>query len=758
MRMKSCLVVVLSILVMACGGGGGGSNASGSTPALPAPDTLTVAESGVDQITLSWLPPNVSFNGYELEGRIGTDAFQKLHQGLIPNTYTGLILNFLPTAPDNTTYAFRLRAVQGTNFSPYSNVASYMRGPNAPGQPTATYDWGSATVHLAWDRNTSGSDGLRIERAECTQYGSITGTWTDLPIADPLASAYADTSASRDLYYAYRITNLAGTRVSQPSLASSPVYTGLAPISWMSAYFDSAQGGVLISWGSTTPIQADGVRLERCDSDASGIPLGNWTDVATPSGYLTTFLDKNIQEGGRYSYRVSALYGTTATSPCTMPGSVSIPMLPPVNLQVSARAGGLQLVWQNQSSIASEVVIRRLPYSGAYSDIAILSPSTASYLDPVTTLGYYTYTVVAKNGTQEAPSSSVTAATLNPPGSLALAATKLDLPPASDAALRPSGSWAFASTSPLGILSNNDSWPATFPGDAGRWADPLVQVDRLGWPHMVYATASTYGTASSLVHRWYDGTAWRSEILASATIPSTSANQGWTYRLDSTGTPHVILDHVTADQPYGGATASLSYVHKVNGAWVEESLASLTPSVYNVGSFHLSLDDSDSPHILLGNWSTAIDYVRTGPGAWSSTSIPAASISAGWYDYLDGLWIDSNNGWIFYQSYSSGGSALSVIQMKNGAWLSPQVLEPQAFSDYMNAGRCALSPDRSRIAILASTTLGFKVYHQAVDGWHTTLLAAPGDAWMSTMRVGFDGNQKLHLLLSAGAGYTDHHE
>ena len=762
MRMKSCLAAALSILVMACGGGGGGGgnvSGSGSTPAtLPAPSALTVIESGVDQITLSWLPPSGSFDGYELEGRMGTEAFQKVHNGLIPNTYTGLILTFLPTAPENTTFTFRLRTAQGSLFSPYSNEASYTRGPYAPGQPTATYDWNNAAVDLAWNRNSSASDGLRIERAECTQYGTVTGTWTTLPTTDPLASTYADTSAPPNLFYTYRITNLTGTRESQPSAPSLPVYTGLASISWISAYYDSTQGGVLVSWGSNTPIQADGVRLERCDSDASGVTLGNWTGVTLPSGYLNSFLDQSVMEGGRYFYRVAALYGTTATPPCSMAYSVAIPLLPPVNVQVSATAGGLQLAWQNRSTSANQVVIRRTPYFGSTSDIAILSPSAATYLDPVTTLGYYTYTVVAKSATQEASSGSVTAATLNPPGSLALTTTTLNLPSASDAALRPAGGWAFATTSPLGVLSNNDPWPATFPGDAGRSADPLVQVDRQGWPHAVYATPAVNGTASSLVHLWYDGTAWKSETMASANIPSSSANQGWTCRLDSTGTPQVLLDHVTAIQPYGGATASLSYLHKVNGAWVEESLAGLTPSVNNIGTFHLSLDDSDTPHILLGNWLSAIDYVRTGPGAWTSTTVPAVSVYAGWYDYLDGLWIDGNNGWIFYQNYSGSGNALNVLQMKNGAWLPPQVLEPRAFNNYTNAGRCALSPDRSRIAILAATTLGFKVYHQAADGWHETLVAAPGAGWMSTMRLGFDANQKAHILLSAGNGYSDSHE
>jgi hypothetical protein len=756
MPLKTCLAAALSLLLLACGGGGnnGGGNGSNS---VPNPTRLTITETGVDEITLTWTPPGGSFDGYELEGKVGSDAFQKLHDGLIPNTYTSLILTFYSTAPEDT-YGFRLRAARGGAFSPYSNEASYTRGPNAPGQPTASFDWTTGSVSLAWNRNTTMSDGLRIERAECTQYGYVTGTWTSLPTPAPLASTYSDTGATPNLYYTYRITNLKGSRASQPSAQSQAVYTGLAAVSWINAAYDTGQAGVVVSWGSNTTVAADGVRLERSDSDASGNSQGNWAVVTMPAGYRSSFLDQNVVEGGRYFYRVANLYGTTATTPCMMYYSVLVPMLAPTGLQAVSTQGGIQLTWQNRSTTANQVVIRRNPSLGTTSDIAILSPGTTAYLDVPTSLGYYTYTVVAKNGTQEASGDSVKAATLNPPSALALSTTTLNLPSAADAALRPAGSWAFATASPFGVLSNNDPWTANFPGGAGRGADPIIQVDRQGWPHAVYATAVSYGASTSLVHLWYDGTLWKSETMASAVVPSTSANMGWTYRLDSAGNPHLLLDHVTANQPYGGATASLSYVHKVNGAWVEESLAGLSPVVFNIGTFHLTLDDSDIPHVLLGNWSSVIDYVRTGPGAWTSTTIPTVSAAAGWYDFVDSLWIDGNNGWVFYHSYAGFGDALNVVQMKNGTWLPSQALEPKALSNSANSGRCAFSPDRSRVAILAPTSLGFKVFHQAADGWQETLVADPSAGWAWVMRLGFDANQKAHILLSAGNGYTDSHE
>lgn len=762
MRIRFILSIVLSLAVITCGGGGGGGGNAATSPATaPTPTGLTVTATGLDQILLTWTAPTAGFDGYELESKIGDGAFTKIHTGLIPSTYTNLYLTFSPTAPDATDYAFRLRTARGTEFSPYSNSVTYSRRPNAPSQANATYDWANSVVVLNWNRNTASADGLRIERAECSAYGSVTGTWTSLPLSDPQASTYRDGGVSPDLYYTYRITNLKGVQASQPSINSQPVFTGLVSVTWVNASYDATQGGMLVSWGSSTSTQPDGVRLERSDSDAYGNSLGNWTEVSMPSGFHTSFLDQSVQEGGYYLYRVTYLYGATTTTPSTMYYGASVPLLPPVTLQVSATASGLQLTWQNRSTAANQIVVRRTPNAGFTSDVAILSPSTSSYLDPVTSLGYYTYTVVAKNSTQEAPSGYATAATLNPPGALVLIPTGLNLPTASDAALRPSGGWAFATLSPLGVLSNNDPWPATFPGDASRESSPLIQVDRQGWPHAVYATPASGGSALNLIHLWYNGTAWASETMATASIPWSSANSGWTYHLDSTGVPHVLLDHVTASQPYGGSTASLSYLHKVNGSWVEESLASLSPSVSNIGSFHITLDSSDTPHILLGNWGSVIDYVLTGAGTWTASTPPTGTIQAGWYDFLDSAWVDGSNGWIFFEQYVGGNileHGLWVIQLKAGVWQSPVLLGSRVHDGASTTASAAISPDQSRVAIVFNTSAGVKTYHQALDGWHETLVAPYTSSYPPLLRIGFDETQKLHVLNLTNAGLTDYHE
>jgi len=763
MRLELGLVAVLVLLVSACGGGGGGSNGGGSIgggTSLAAPGQLILTATGQDQITLTWTAPSGGCDGYELEASIGAEPFEKVHSGLIPNTYTGLSLTFSATAPDNTIYKFRLRAAKGAAFSSYTNEAMHARGPNTPMQVTATYNWTTLSVVLTWTRNTSGSDGLTIERAECSAYGTLSGGWTALPVTDPLASTFADNTIAPNLYYTYRISNRSGSRTSQPSTPSQPVYTGLTSIAWVNAYYDSNRLGVQVSWSASTPAP-DSVRLERSDCDANGTPLGTWSLLDLPAGYQTSFLDQSIQEGGIYAYRASNIYGQTPSTPYQMYYGVTVPLLAPINLQVTPVVGGLQLTWQNRSVAANQVVIRRTPYTGFSADLAILSPSTTGYLDPATSLGYFTYTVVAKNNNLETSSNPVAGTTPNPPDALALTASALNYPSAADAAIRATGSWAFATTLPFGVLSNTDPWPAFFPGNASRWSTPILQVDRQGWPHALYASPSTTTTGeSALNHLWYDGSGWKTETVASAKIPWNSANSGWTFQLDSTGNPHVLLDHTSTQYPSDGSTSTLSYLHKVSGVWSEEPLSVLSPSVNNIGTYHIRLEHSDTPHLLIGNWSSVIDYARTGLGTWTSSTLPTGTVKAGWYDFLDGVWVDARNGWVFYEAYVNGNGlvyGLYVIQMKDGAWLPAELLGTRAHDGASTTAQAAISPDRTRIAVVHNTSAGIKAYHQSAGGWHQTLVA-PYAGGYPLLRIGFDGNQKIHILTAATAGFVDYHE
>ena len=710
--MRSILsALVLVGLLFGCGGGGGGSTAI-SQPSAPAgPTNLTVTPGpNPTEIILAWTPPTQAVDNYILEFKAGSGAFQALSP--IPPSLTSVSLYYGDSAPEMTNFTFRVMATRGTSSTPYSNEVTDHHGLNAPIQISGFFDWTAMGISLSWARNTSEGTGFKVQRAESNNTGTPTGAWTDLTVSSPMASSYLDQNIQPDKYYVYRLANTNGS-TSSAYATSGAVFTGIPVPTYLSAYYDSNQSGVNLSWYNTG--QALPVLLERAVSDAVGTPQGGWQALAVPTGPLSSFLDKDVAEFTTYTYRVSNLAGQIVSAPTSPSYPVTTPMLGPINLVATPAVGGIQLTWLNRSQVATQVTVLR---GGYLSAIAILSPGSTSYLDPNPPLGFYTYRVDAQSGSTSAYSPTATVATPNSPNALKLSASTLAYPNAMDASIRPSGSWAFLSGQPFGVISNNDPWQPTFPNNSRGTAFPTVQVDAQGWPHAVYFISDPQNTQSYILrHIWTDGTTWNSENLGQTNISFTSATFGYTYHLDSAGVPHVLLDHSDSNNPYGGSTSTLTYVHKVNGAWVSDSLASLTPAVFNIGTYHLLLDGTDTPHIVLGNWGSVLEYVPDGAGGWTSTTLPTGSVYAGWYDFLEGVWTDANTASVFYERSNSFGYSLMVLQKVGGAWQLPIELGTREHNGASTTAQVAISPDRSKVAALYSTNIGLKAYHLTGSGW-----------------------------------------
>ena len=423
---------------------------------------------------------------------------------------------------------------------------------------------------------------------------------------------------------------------------------------------------------------------------------------------------------------------------------------------------------ENRSQAANQVVLRRglgAGYWASYaSDVALLSPGTTSYEDSVTGLGYFTYTVVAKLGSLEAASTGAPAVTPNHADALDLKSTALSLPDADDADLRSQGAWAFGTRSPFGVRANTgDPWVAYFPAAPTRIASTFLRTDPAGWPHLLLIrTASQDASELVLFHDWYDGTQWKSEAMTQGKASSwTTGNDGLAFCLDKDGSPHALLDHSSATNPSGGSTDTLTYVHKVSGAWVSESLAGVDPKISNIGTYHVWVNATGQPHLLFGSWNSAVEYTKNSVGAWVGQTLPTGTISAGWYDFLEGYWTDSDNGWVFYERYGSTDPqmtySLVALQKKGGVWLDPVVLGSRSSDGASTTAKATLSPDGTRIAVLYRCVHGLKVFHQDALGWHETL-AGPDPGSYPFLRMGFDGDQLLHVLRKDTSGFLEYRE
>ena len=708
-------------------------------------------------VSITWSRNSTLSTGLRIE-RAPSDAY-----GYASGSWTSLTVadplasSFLDTTTTmGNYYIYRVTNTKGTVASSTSaaSVAIYTGLP-APSQPSATYDFANAGMTVTWTKNTTFNDGVRIERIQTNSYGDQTGSWTQLSPADPMANTFLDTSVVTNTYYAYRVANLRNGVSSAASTPSYRAFAGLLAPYYLNANWDSGKGGVYLYWYANGTY--DSFIIERATCDSSGQLTGTWGTVATPSGSTTNYTDLSTQELTYYLYRVTGMRGQV-TSLAASSYPVNAPLAAPTGLTATSAAGGAQLTWQNHSTAATQVVVRRGPANNSYSysDVAILSSTTTSYVDPLAHLGYFHYMVVAKAGSSETASAPAAFTTPNPPDALTLTSSTKPFPDATDAALTPAGTWGLATASPFGMLSNNDPWAPYFPNNSLRSAGSVVQFDANGHPHLVYLVLNPQNNQEALLrHVWHDGTTWQTEDMGRTQYLYAYFGVGYDFRLDSTGVPHALLDL----GPYGGYTTTMTYVHKVSGTWVQEPMSDISPSLY-LQYCRLRLDGSDTPHVVISSSSSVYECTRSAQGHWSASVLATASNTMN--GFLDGFWSDADNAialYSVYASYPSSGSEVIAVKKVAGVWQSPSVIE---HSDTSSPSiQVAQSPDHARIAMIWADSFGFKALHLDGTGWHPTLLLSPTSAYNQMYRVGFDGSNKVHILfknLYPDVGYTEFKE
>ena len=156
--------------------------------------------------TLSWT--NITSNsGYEIEISSGSGFSNISTTSANINTFTAVDL-----AP-NTSYRFRVRAVQGSSFSNYSNESPVTTLPQLPEAPTnlTVQQLSSSSVLLNWDDNSTLEQGFVIERA------NDQGTFTEIDRVDANIIDYADETVESASSFSYRVLSFNQTGLSDPS-------------------------------------------------------------------------------------------------------------------------------------------------------------------------------------------------------------------------------------------------------------------------------------------------------------------------------------------------------------------------------------------------------------------------------------------------------------------------------------------------------------------------------------------------------------
>lgn len=231
---------------------------TGSAPA--APSAVTALAQSSSSISLTWRDASGNETGFQVERSLAAAS----GFALITTTAANAAAYFDTNLSANTTYYYRVRAVNSVGQSDYSSVVSAITAVTAPGSPSSltVVSVLSTSVSISWTDNSTDESSFEIERSTTSGTGfASVGTVTSNVVS------YTDTGLTSNTTYYFRV------RASNGSLSA---YTAEV---------------------SATTLAAEGAD-QACENiycnENGGVGIGT-PDV--PNGYLLAVKGKVIAEG-----------------------------------------------------------------------------------------------------------------------------------------------------------------------------------------------------------------------------------------------------------------------------------------------------------------------------------------------------------------------------------------------------------------------------------------------------------------------------
>ena len=192
------------------GGFSGYSNIDSATTAANAPSALTVTPVSQTQINLAWTDNSSDETGFRVERRLNPAGAW----GTITTTAANAISFSDNTAVANTTYDYRVFAINGGGDSAPSNTATTTTLPNPPAAPTVltATPVSQTLINLAWTDNSGNETGFRVERRL-----NPAGAWGTITTTAANAISFSDNTAVANTTYDYRVFAINGGGDSAPS-------------------------------------------------------------------------------------------------------------------------------------------------------------------------------------------------------------------------------------------------------------------------------------------------------------------------------------------------------------------------------------------------------------------------------------------------------------------------------------------------------------------------------------------------------------
>ncbi len=291
-----------------------------------APSTLTATLSAYSQTeaVLQWNDNSNNETGFVIERSL-VSSFATLDATFNAVPGSNQYYDWGLTA--GQTYYYRIKAVNGTDSSAYSNTATFTTPggtitiPAAPSSLAAVAVSGSNTsIALSWEDNSGNETSFVLDRSTSSTFASITSFTLTANTTN-----YTDTglSASTTYYYRLRASNTAGASANSntatfttPTAPTAPA----APTTLAANTISGSTTSALLTWIDASSNET-GFELQRATSAA-------FTTVTTINiaANATSYTDTGLTTGATYYYRLRAV---NAVGPSTYTATASITLVAP---------------------------------------------------------------------------------------------------------------------------------------------------------------------------------------------------------------------------------------------------------------------------------------------------------------------------------------------------------------------------------------------------------------------------------------------
>jgi fibronectin type 3 domain-containing protein len=278
---------------------------AGTSNALGAPTGLAGTIQNGPQVQLTWNNNSTSGTGFSIERATNAVFTQSVTTFSAPAASTVTVTFTDTSTVANTTYFYRVQALQGTTASAFSNpvTAAIPAPPATPTNGHATLIT-ATTVDLAWTNNATNADVYKIFREV------VGGTFTQIASLPGNATSYDDSGLTPGTNYDYHIEawNVSGNadRTGADLYTVSPAITTLAATAGI--------GQVALTW--TAPPGASNMTYNVYRGTSAG------GEAATPiaTGLTTTsFNDTGVSAATTYYYEVTSVDPESLATPSVAP-------------------------------------------------------------------------------------------------------------------------------------------------------------------------------------------------------------------------------------------------------------------------------------------------------------------------------------------------------------------------------------------------------------------------------------------------------